>query len=482
MVSLLAVGCFNDEPALMSVDDPAQTSVIKSLGGPGARPLGKIDLVSRDIAGPELAISPFVGATGQVSLSADAVGTNGPVGIVQVETPGPMPATVRGAYFMAASTGFTMAQIAAGDIMIDGMGVTFDVEIPNAIESYNYWADVTAMVEGKINAAAPGTRVDFEITEMNTDWVDGEILVVIFDDPNVTTDNSIFLLFGAQDIAGDTFDLVLADPIDLADPELVVDMSLGISFGFQEPTTTDQFSLVDVNGNRLTSSAGGQDDGEGNNGALITVGGLDDTNVNPPPMAPPADFNDPDDELYNLIPYVNDGDTEISVFTENPSTDDNILFAGFFLTVEAALLEIPMDIKPTSCPNPFNYKIFEEEPNNSKSMRGGVLPVALLGTETFDVSQIDPASLMLEGVAPVRFNYEDVTTPYDGDDCGCTTEGPDGFTDLTLKFRSSDIAAAMGMVYAGDVVELSLTGTLLDGTPFIAKDCVRILGKMEITR
>lgn len=482
-ISLLAVGCLNDEPTLVSVDDASKSLIVNPVGAPGSRPLTQIQTASRGYSTPDLAISPVISATGQVSMSVDAVGTNGPVGIVQVETPGPLPATVRSAYFMAASTGFLNTPIPAGDISIDGTPVTFDVEVPSAILSYNYFADVTALVQGKIDAAAPGTRVDFEITEVNTFDVDGEILVVIFDDPNVTTDNSIFLLFGAQDIAGDTFDLSLANPLDLSDPELVLDMCLGISYGFQDPTTQVQFSYVDVNGNRLSSSAGGQDDGAGENGALITVGGLDDTNGNPPPFAPPADFNDPDDELYNLIPYVNNGDTQISVFTENPSTDDNILFACFFLTVKASIgLEVPMDIKPTSCPNPFNIKIFEEEPNNSKSMRGGVLPVALLGTDFLDVNDIDPATLLLEGVAPVRYNYEDVTTPVVGEDCECTTDGPDGFRDLTLKFRSSDIAAALGPVSGGDYIELTLTGNLYDGTPFVTRDCVRILARTEITR
>ena len=203
-VSLIAVGCLNDEPTLMSVDETGQNSTVLPVGAPGSRPLTRIETVSSDPSTPDLAISPVISATGQVSMSADAVGTNGAIGIVQVETPGPMAATVRAAYFMAASTGFTLHQIAAGDVTIDGVPVVWDVEVPNAIQSYNYWADVTALVQGKIDAAAPGARVDFDIAETNTFDVDGEILVVIFDDPNVTTDNSIFLLVGAQDIAGDT--------------------------------------------------------------------------------------------------------------------------------------------------------------------------------------------------------------------------------------------------------------------------------------
>jgi hypothetical protein len=53
-------------------------------------------------------------------------------------------------------------------------------------------------------------------------------------------------------------------------------------------------------------------------------------------------------------------------------------------------LAVEFDIKPQSCPNPFNTK------------SQGVLPAAILGTEGFDVSMVDPASLLLEGVAPLR--------------------------------------------------------------------------------
>lgn len=139
-----------------------------------------------------------------------------------------------------------------------------------------------------------------------------------------------------------------------------------------------------------------------------------------------------------------------------------------------------MDIKPTSCPNPFNVKMIEE-PENTKSMKGGILPVALLGTEFLDVQTIDPSSLYLEGVAPVRYGYEDVTTPVTGE-CECTTLGPDGYMDLTLKFTVREISAVLASASPGDLVELTLTGTLLDGTPFEATDCVRIIGDISLPK
>src|SRR5205823_3341594 len=122
------------------------------------------------------------------------------------------------------------------------------------------------------------------------------------------------------------------------------------SFGYQPNNQQDnQYSLIDVNGQRLTSSAGGQDDGAGANGALITVGGIGDTNDNPPPLVPPNGFRT-DDELYNLKPFVTNGTTHISVFTLNPSQDDNI-FVGAFVVSANAIVNEGILLSPASATN-----------------------------------------------------------------------------------------------------------------------------------
>ncbi len=123
-----------------------------------------------------------------------------------------------------------------------------------------------------------------------------------------------------------------------------------------------------------------------------------------------------------------------------------------------------LDIRPGSCPNPLN------------PVSRGVLPVAIVGSEGADVSEIDVATVHLEGVAPLRSGTEDVATPASGDGCECNTEGPDGYQDLTLKFATQDIVAALGFVPAFEVRTLTLTGNLLDGTPFEISDCIRVVG------
>ena len=62
--------------------------------------------------------------------------------------------------------------------------------------------------------------------------------------------------------------------------------------------------------------------------------------------------------------------------------------AALFLTAEsvkASAIGLPMDIKPGSCPNSFKI----DGPSR------GVLPVAILGTDDFDVQNVDVSSLVI---------------------------------------------------------------------------------------
>ena len=130
-------------------------------------------------------------------------------------------------------------------------------------------------------------------------------------------------------------------------------------------------------------------------------------------------------------------------------------------------LQVTIDIKPQSCPNPLNVK--------SK----GVLPVAILGTEDFDITDIDLASIRLAGVAPIRSSIEDVSTPLleKEYECDCITEGEDGIDDLTLKFNTQEIVGVLGEVADGDELVLTLTGELYDGTLIEGEDCIIIISK-----
>jgi hypothetical protein len=155
--------------------------------------------------------------------------------------------------------------------------------------------------------------------------------------------------------------------------------------------------------------------------------------------------------------------------------NDILCTSWALLTLEKATPPslMPVDIKPGSCPNPLNIK--------SK----GVLPIAILGTETFDVTRIAPDSVLLEGVAPLRWSIEDVATPSEPvvgkQDClDCTDEGPDGFPDLTLKFDTQEVVDVIDPVADRECRVLQLTGDLkaeYGGTTFMGEDVVTILKK-----
>ncbi len=121
-------------------------------------------------------------------------------------------------------------------------------------------------------------------------------------------------------------------------------------------------------------------------------------------------------------------------------------------------------------PPPFVPVCIDIQPNTLNVRSKGVLPVAILGTEVFDVTQIDPDSVYLEGVYRERYNYEDVTGPHD-------CESPDGNVDMTLKFDRKQIIPVIGDVNDGDVIELTLTGNLkseFGGTPIQGTDTIII--------
>ncbi|MHC4416111.1 MAG: hypothetical protein ACYS0G_12590 [Planctomycetota bacterium] len=141
-------------------------------------------------------------------------------------------------------------------------------------------------------------------------------------------------------------------------------------------------------------------------------------------------------------------------------------------------LILPVDIKPGSCPNPLNRR------------SNGVLPVGLLGTPDFDITQVDVSSVVIfradgmggsaspnEGPPGPHSVFDDVGTPFEGELCDCHELGGDGIVDLSMKFRTQNVVDTLELddLPGGELVELVVSGTLLDGTPFVGSDCVRLV-------
>ena len=158
-----------------------------------------------------------------------------------------------------------------------------------------------------------------------------------------------------------------------------------------------------------------------------------------------------------------------------------------------------IDIAPGKCPNvvPLPAQVGagrgNNNHNNAHSNRGGIVHVAIVGSMLLDVGLVDPASITLAGVPALRTRIVDSVDPscghgdaYDrsaacdcefkGDDysdrCNCTCRGPDGYDDLFVDFSLRELIEALGTVAPGDLVDVTLMATMLDGKRFEASDAI----------
>jgi hypothetical protein len=117
------------------------------------------------------------------------------------------------------------------------------------------------------------------------------------------------------------------------------------------------------------------------------------------------------------------------------------------VTFRAPTLVVDIDVKPGSDPNCLNERI------------RGMIPVAILGSVTFDVTEVDATSLQFAGLQPrVSGNHEPT----------CSTEdvNMDGVSDLVCQFAYSKEDWAPGNGFA------SLQGKLYDGTEIQGSDLI----------
>jgi sugar lactone lactonase YvrE len=123
---------------------------------------------------------------------------------------------------------------------------------------------------------------------------------------------------------------------------------------------------------------------------------------------------------------------------------------GIVWKVLIDIYAVVIDIKPGSDPNCFNI--------NGK----GVIPVAINGSEDFDVTQIDTSTLEFGGLE-VRVKGND------NPQCAIGDWNNDGFDDLVCQFEDNDQAWDPG------TGEATLTGSLLDGRPIAGTDSICIV-------
>ncbi|MDJ0869956.1 MAG: hypothetical protein QNK03_27940, partial [Myxococcota bacterium] len=122
---------------------------------------------------------------------------------------------------------------------------------------------------------------------------------------------------------------------------------------------------------------------------------------------------------------------------------------AFLAHVEPAAREVAIDVRP------------RKRANIVRLRRRARLPVALLGSDTLDVADVDVSSLAFgpDGAAPTRGRGRVVDA------------NRDGFLDLVLRFRVTET----GLVHG--VREACLTGSTVSGSPFRGCDAVRVRTK-----
>lgn len=269
---------------------------------------------------------------GQGGYSADGLGQAEVGGLIQAEVPAG--STVVQAYLYGNYFFLTDPDLATRTIDFDGTSVVTQKISDLAGIFATTRADVTAQVAAKVGAGGGITNFAVNSDPSN---LNGVALVVIYSNPTLPS-ITIAVLDGSASTAGDTATFNLAAPLDKTIPGFSAKMSVGSGHGFQGADghvcgPLPQFSTIHVNGVLVSNCAGNYDDGVGGDGALITVGGVGDSFDNPTPPEAPAE----DDELYDLAPFLLQGDTSIAVTTTNPSGDDNLMLAIIAITAQAAV-------------------------------------------------------------------------------------------------------------------------------------------------
>lgn len=157
-----------------------------------------------------------------------------------------------------------------------------------------------------------------------------------------------------------------------------------------------------------------------------------------------VDFTD-----VNISGWIVEGPN--TILATATSEDATVVTADTTLGAEILIIPVGIDIKPGSDPNSINLGSH------------GTVPVAILGSASFDASLVAPETVELAGATvamrgkgnKLMASIEDVNG--------------DGYLDMVVHVSTEAL-----VISAGDTVAI-VTGQLLDGTPFEGSDSIRIV-------
>jgi hypothetical protein len=265
-------------------------------------------------------LTTFATYTGNVGYSSDGFGSLAQTGTISASVP--LGATVLAAYLYSSTNTSSGSHNAGGTLA--GSAIAYGAPVINAAAPFlaSQRADVTSIIKPLIDGG-PGGIYNFTVTETNGGQ-DGEALVVVYQLASLPT-ATVAILDGFSAVGGDSATLTFGSPLAAG---FFAEMIIGDGFSCcDENTNPRQSSTISVNGTTITQNAGGLDDGANvQNGSLITVGGFND------PFSAHLPSYTNDHERYNLATYLAIGDTSATIRTNNPSADDNIFMATFYLS------------------------------------------------------------------------------------------------------------------------------------------------------
>jgi hypothetical protein len=187
----------------------------------------------------------------------------------------------------------------------------------------------------------------------------------------------------------------------------------------------------------------------------ITTSGVDDgIRVSIFNSAHPGGLVVPDSYVFldgtgtaNLGAYVVSGEVNTVIITHVDDCCYHSYLNQVDIVLNGTIVPVPMEIgiaiKPCDSPNSLNL--------GSR----GVVPVAVLTTDSFDASTVDPATALFASASPLRWTMEDVDL--------------DGDVDLLFHFKTQELDLDENSTAA------TLVGETFDGQAIQGTDAVRIV-------
>lgn len=203
------------------------------------------------------------------------------------------------------------------------------------ISCFVRYGEMSSLLAGTLNAAAPGSTVDITINEpLISSGVQGVGIIVVWNNPTKPIGSHLVMLGNIPTGKLARVELTTA-PIDKTIPGFDAVLGAGIVFSTEEFSQTASVKIGESEATKVVSyTCGGYDDGE-TFGGSITLGGYQDD-----PLL------DATDELYNVVPFLVQGQTHIRIDIQDLLVDANDFLTAVYFT-GAGISPAP-DLTPTT--------------------------------------------------------------------------------------------------------------------------------------